>query len=464
MRTRGRRLTLGVALAAVGAAWLYVTRRPRPAAPAQAADAVVVPPAPTGPPPAPQPETEPVRTRDRRRTFALAVALAVFAAGWLYAASRLWHTTVPGDLKTPHLDPRKVFDAHDLHRAESFEAFLRPVVILSQIALVGALVWYAKKGPAFAKESAAGRIGTGFLLGMLGFCVVWLAQLPFGLVSLYWLRDHHVVKTGYVEYVTSDFLGLGGQFVFICVALLIVMALAGLTRRYWWAPAALCFIGLATLFTFLSPWITPDLQKPKSAEIRADAKRLARDEGVADTPVRVLKVKDQTSQPNAFAFGLGPSRTVVLYDTITDFPRREVDAVLAHEFGHLAHHHIPKSIGWSALLLIPTAFIVALFTRRRGSMYDPAAVPLALLVFVSLQLLSTPLQAAASRRYEAEADWASLQTTHDPAGMRALHRRFVVKALADPDPPGWWHVLFDDHPTGLQRIEMADAWTQLNRR
>ena len=97
-------------------------------------------------------------------------------------------------------------------------------------------------------------------------------------------------------------------------------------------------------------------------------------------------------------------------------------------------------------------------------MYDPAAVPLALLVFVLLQLAATPLSSAASRRYEAEADWTALQVTRDPAAMRALHERFVATALADPDPPGWWHALFDDHPTGLQRIEMADAWTQLHGR
>ena len=36
--------------------------------------------------------------------------------------------------------------------------------------------------------------------------------------------------------------------------------------------------------------------------------------------------------------------------------------------------------------------------------------------------------------------------------------------LADPDPPGWWHALFDDHPTGLQRVEMADAYAQLHPR
>jgi STE24 endopeptidase len=406
--------------------------------------------------------SEPVRPRGR--SLALGLALVAFAAAWLYAASRLWDTTVPGHLNTPDLDPRRVFDPHDLKRAESFEAFLRVTFLLSQAALIGALVYYARRGPAFVKESAAGRIGTGFLLGMLGFCVVWIAQLPFGLLDLYWARDHHVVKTGYVEYVFATFFGLGGQFVFICVALLIVMAFAGLTRRHWWAPAALTFVALAAFFAFVAPWITTGLKTPRSPEIRADARRLAREEGVADTKVKILEVHKETSQPNAFAFGMGPSRTVVLYDTIADFPRREVDAVMAHEFGHLARHHIPKSIGWSALLLIPTALIVALVTRRRGGLYEPASVPLALLVFMLLGLLSTPLQAAATRRYEAEADWRSLETTHDPAGMRALHRRFVSRALADPDPPGWWHALFEDHPTGLQRIEMADAWTQLHRR
>jgi STE24 endopeptidase len=402
--------------------------------------------------------------RARRRSAAAALGLAALAAGWFYVASRLWHTSVPAHLPTPHLDARRVFDAHGLHRAESFEAFLRVTFLLSQAALVGALIYYARKGPSFARESAAGRIGTGFLLGMLGFCVVWLAQLPFGVIELWWTRRHHVVKTGYVDYIVSDFVGLGVQFLFICGALLIVMALAGLTRRFWWAPAALAFVGVAALFAFVSPWITPDLKRPHSAELRADAARLARKEGLEGVPVRVLDVHKDTSQPNAFAFGLGPSRKVVLYDTITGFPRREVNATLAHEFGHLSHHHIPKELAWTALLLIPTALIVALATRRRGGLYDPASVPLALLVFVLLQLVATPLQSAVSRRYEAEADWASLQTTHDPAAMRALHRRFVDRALADPDPPGWWHALFDDHPTGLQRVEMADAYAQLHRR
>jgi STE24 endopeptidase len=148
----------------------------------------------------------------------------------------------------------------------------------------------------------------------------------------------------------------------------------------------------------------------------------------------------------------------VLWDTIVGFPRREVRVVMAHEYGHVARDHIAKGIGWFALLIVPTLLIVAIVTRRRGGLTQPRAVPLALFVVVILQLLTGPLQAAATRRYEAEADWRALQTTRDPVAMRALFRRFTAKSLADPDPPGWYHALFDDHPSGLERIRMADGW------
>jgi STE24 endopeptidase len=153
----------------------------------------------------------------------------------------------------------------------------------------------------------------------------------------------------------------------------------------------------------------------------------------------------------------------VLWDTIVGFPRREVRVVMAHEYGHVARHHIAKGVGWFVLLIVPTLFVVALVTRGRGGLGEPRAVPLGLLVVVILQLVTSPLQAAATRRYEAEADWRALQTTRDPAAMRALFRHFTARSLADPDPPRWYHALFDDHPSGLERIEMAEAWAAAGR-
>ena len=115
-----------------------------------------------------------------------------------------------------------------------------------------------------------------------------------------------------------------------------------------------------------------------------------------------------------------------------------------------------------ALLLLPAGLVVMLATRRRGGLAVARAVPLTLFVVAVLQLVAAPLQSAASRRYEAEADWRALETTREPAAMESLMERFTSEALADPDPPGWFHVLFESHPSGLERISMARAWADRN--
>jgi STE24 endopeptidase len=132
--------------------------------------------------------------------------------------------------------------------------------------------------------------------------------------------------------------------------------------------------------------------------------------------------------------------------------------VSAHELGHLAHHHPLKRVGWLALFLIPAAALIALATRRRGGLARPEAVPIALFVFVVLQLLTLPLWNIVSRHDEAEADWSALQATHDPAGAQALFRHLATTSLADPNPSSWTYVLYGDHPTIVQRLAMVEAW------
>ena len=83
---------------------------------------------------------------------------------------------------------------------------------------------------------------------------------------------------------------------------------------------------------------------------------------------------------------------------------------------------------------------------------------MALFVFVVLQLLTMPLTNIVSRREEAEADWSALNATHDPAAARALFRKLAATSLANPNPPAWTYVLYQDHPTIVQRIAMVDAW------
>jgi len=367
---------------------------------------------------------------------------------------------VPHDLARPDLDPRAFFTPAQLERARDYEAFSRVNAVLSLVVLVVVLALYARHGERFTRESAAGRIGTGMLLAMLGFAFVWLAELPFGVAQLWWDRRHDVSDQGYLDWIVSSWLSLGGVFLFVSAAVVIAMALARPLRQLWWIPAAGVFAGLALLFTFTAPFLIPDVQDVRDDRLAADSKRLARDQGVGDIPVRVEDVDQFTDEPNAFAAGLGPTRRVILWSTILEppFDDREVRGVIAHELAHHSRNHLWELSGWFAIAALPTAFVIALVTRRRGGMYEARAVPLALLAVVVLQIAITPAQNEVSRRMEAEADWVALQSTRDPAAAVELHEELAQKSLSDPDPPGWAVALFGTHPAAIERIEMAAAW------
>ena len=398
-----------------------------------------------------------------RGTAARAAAFAGLAAVWIVAAWLLWQSSVVPSLRLPRLDEHRYFSAAQLREAASFGRFSLIDWVLTTLAELVALAVYARKGGRFARESAAGALGTGMLLGMLGFALVWAAQLPFDVAGLWWQRRHHLTHVGYVTEVFGNWLALGGQFVFLCLALAIVMGLAHKLPRLWWAAAAPAFIGLALLFAFINPYLmsTHPLRDP---HLHAASLRLERIEHIRRIPIVVEDVHDVTSLPNAEATGLGSSRRVVLWDTLVrDFTPREVTVVIAHELGHLAHNHIWKDVGWYALFAFPGTLLIARATRRKGGMARPEAVPLSLFVLVALSLLALPLQNAISRRMEAEADWSALEATHDPAGATALFRRFVPTTLDEPNPSSFDYVLLENHPTIMQRIAMAQAWRS-NRR
>ena len=99
-------------------------------------------------------------------------------------------------------------------------------------------------------------------------------------------------------------------------------------------------------------------------------------------------------------------------------------------------------------------------TRRRGGLRDPANLPLAVLAITLVLLVMSPFENAVSRRYEAEADWRALQTTHDPAAMRRLFERFQETSLQDPNPPLWAYLWLENHPTLMQRIAMAERYDE----
>ena len=141
------------------------------------------------------------------------------------------------------------------------------------------------------------------------------------------------------------------------------------------------------MLVFLLGWLLVAGTEPVDPLLQTDIERIEAAEGV-HSPVHVQDVSDWTDQANAFTVGFGPSTNVVLWNTLLDgrFSRGEVNVVVAHELGHVKSKHVLKSIGLFALFAFPALFIVAEVTRRRGGMWNPANLPLAVLV-ITMSLL-----------------------------------------------------------------------------
>ncbi|HUG64973.1 MAG TPA: M48 family metalloprotease [Gaiellaceae bacterium] len=358
------------------------------------------------------------------------------------------------------IDVDDVFGEDFVDRARRYESFFYVDWLLAQVALLATLWIYSRRGAILVRESSAGPIGTGMLLGMLGLGIAWLVNVPFSLAAHWWRRRWDQSEQSYVDWLVEDWAILGAQFLSVCVALLIVMGLARRLGDRWWLPGAAVFVAIAALFTFVAPYLD-FTTKPLRDEVLLEAAReYSAGLGVGEIPLRVEEVSTDTDQANAYAYGLGPSRRVVFWDTmlLPPFSEDEQKVVLAHELAHHSQRHLPEGLGWFALFAIPGAWILMRTTRRRGGMGSPAAVPLALLVVAVFQLATAPLANLISRRMEAEADWKALQVTQDHSGLEGLMVGFSKQGLGDPDPPAWVQFMAGTHPALADRIAMARAW------
>jgi STE24 endopeptidase len=245
-------------------------------------------------------------------------------------------------------------------------------------------------------------------------------------------------------------------------------ALTGLTRRYpqrWWLPAAAGSVAAGVLFGVLAPVLLEPLfnqfEPLPEGDTRSDVMELAQAAGVNVGEVYVVDASRRTTGANAYVNGLGPSKRVVLFDTLLDrFDRREVRVVVAHELSHVRHRDVLRALGLSALIA-PGA---ALATQRLSSALAPKrsrpGLPALALAFV---LVSGPVGIVVSRlsrAVERRADAESLELSGDPEAFISFQRAVVLQNLADVEPPRWVRVLLASHPHTLERIGAAVAYRE----
>lgn len=396
------------------------------------------------------------------------VALIVVAEG---AALLL----APGEEGIPPVDvsPGEYFEAAELERASDFRDGQRLLLIgglAAQALVVGALAL----GRPGASRRALARLGSRPVLGAAAAGVIVVVVADLAALPTSYAAHERSVDAGLSTQTLGAWFADQGRSLGIAAVIGAggAAALGALIRRFprrWWIPGSVAVVAYGAAMSLVAPIvIAPQFndfdELPAGSELREEIVALGERAGVEVGEVFRVDASRRSTALNAYVAGLGPTKRVVLYDTLIDETEPpELESVVAHELAHVAHSDIPRGILFAAFvtplgLLLVRELSKALGDRAAAEPGTPAAVPA---LFLAIALVSFGVNVPAnqlSRSVEASADAFALRVTDDPRALIDLQRRLAESNLSDPEPPAWSSALFGTHPTTLERIGSALAW------
>jgi len=178
--------------------------------------------------------------------------------------------------------------------------------------------------------------------------------------------------------------------------------------------------------------------------------------------------------PNAFATGRDPRHAIVavtsgLIDIMDD---NELEAVMAHEMGHVQNYDIRVSMitfGLVSAIGLLTDIVLRMFIfgdRRNNNDNSPIGMIIGIIVIILAPIIAAIIQMAISRQREYLADATSAMTTRNPESLasalekllklgRPMKRQSSTSAhlfITNPLKPGFMNKLFSTHPPLQERI------------
>jgi STE24 endopeptidase len=312
--------------------------------------------------------------------------------------------------------------------------------------------------------------------GLLVVLVGEVVTLPISVWQQSILRRYGISTQGWSAWLVDVLKGYGVGAVIGAVALVGFFTVTHFAPRWWWAWGAAGAAGLVVLLSFVVPVLVEPVFNhftPMAAgEQRTDLLALAARDGVPVRDVLVADASRRTTSVNAYVSGFGPTRRIVVYDTLLeDTTPAQVDAVVAHELGHAKDGDVITGTVLGALgaaaavcaLYLLGGWTALLRLARVDSIGEPRAIALLLAVVTVAGLLSAPVQAFVSRHVEARADRHALQLTDDPADFESMQGRLGTLNLSDVDPNPVEQWLFASHPSTVERMGFARAWQRGER-
>jgi len=227
------------------------------------------------------------------------------------------------------------------------------------------------------------------------------------------------------------------------------------------------WIGLSSLMIVLNMFyadlIVPIFNKLtplNDGELRQKIEKYSKKVGYLLKNIYVIDGSKRSTKANAFFSGLGPRKTIALYDTLIEkHTENELVAVLAHEVGHFKKKHIFSGLIMSVIQIgVMTFFFELCLKLPEISMAlggSDSSFHLGLIgftiIFSPISMISSIWMNFISRKNEFEAD-AYAKETFNGEDLSLALKKLSVDSLSNIYPHPLYVFFHYSHPPLIERL------------
>lgn len=408
--------------------------------------------------------------------FFIIISLVIFNYSFSnlldYINHRNWKDEIPNELKDFY-DKEKYKKAKNYalskNKISLFSSSLSFLLVISLIVFNGYGIIDQFVSFNLSKSFESLQISSNFIQSGVFFLILFILNsiisIPFSYYNTFVIEEkfgfNKTTKlTFFIDIIKSTLLSffIGGILLFLALYLY-----ENLNDGFWlwlWIGLSLLMILINMFYADLIVPIFNKLTPLDDGELRNKIEKYSKDVGYLLKNIYVIDGSKRSTKANAFFSGLGPRKTIALYDTLIEkHTENELVAVLAHEVGHFKKKHIFSGLIMSIIQIGIMSFFFELCLKlpeisiALGGLESSFHLGLVgfSIIFSPISILSGIIMNYNSRKNEFEAD-AYAKETFNGEDLSLALKKLSVDSLSNIYPHPLYVFFHYSHPPLIQRL------------
>ena len=389
-----------------------------------------------------------------------------------YINHRNWKDEIPNELEDFY-DKEKYKKAKNYALSKNkiglFSSSISFILVISLLFFNGYGIIDQFANSDFFKSFESLKINLSFIQSGVFFLILFILNsvisIPFSYYNTFVIEEKFgfnktTKSTFFIDIIKSTFLSLfiGGILLFLALFLY-----DNLNEGFWlwlWIGLSLLMILINMFYADLIVPIFNKLTPLDDGELRNKIEKYSKDVGYLLKNIYVIDGSKRSTKANAFFSGLGPRKTIALYDTLIEkHTENELVAVLAHEVGHFKKKHIFSGLIMSIIQIGIMSFFFELCLKLpeisialggSESSFHLGLVGFSI-IFSPISILSGIIMNYNSRKNEFEAD-AYAKETFNGEDLSLALKKLSVDSLSNIYPHPLYVFFHYSHPPLIQRL------------